>query len=506
MKIPVILFIIVFASLHSAAQQDKLKTLRCPCSKLGLDSLWAKGNNVTCFTIPVNKDKAQPALGTYSIAVAIAKSDVRSLQPPVLYLHGGPGIATLDNLTRYLTLPAWKLLRKQHDLIFMDYRGTGASEPELCNYLQDSLYTFATTNPSATTFKAKELLLYTDCLQALEKRGIALSTFSSLQLASDADEIRKALHISSWNIYGVSFGTTVALNILRNFASGVKSVILDSPFPPNAPWNDFVRPFATSFEVLEKKILIDSVTAKLFTNLRKDFVSAVQRLNQTPTKLSFKRGNNIVIHNYSGDDFAWSIWNALLKPKAIPFVPMAIREIGSGNDAILQQWSDAFSGSDTYGKFSETQSRAILCFEGRPQKDQDTEESLLRNYPDFASFNSGYNTSICDVWRPDHADQSIFAPVVSALPVLILSGEYDPVCPPLFGELTARTLSNATFIVVPAASHAVIQADACIRAIAANFFINPLTKPKTQCVQKRSDIRFVVNDFSAMLKAEKSEK
>ena len=171
-------------------------------------------------------------------------------------------------------------------------------------------------------------------------------------------------------------------------------------FPPNAPWNDFVRPFDASFQVLEKKILADSVTARAFPNLRKDFVGAVERLNRTPAKLSFKRGKNIVFHNYSGDDFAWSIWNALLKPKAIAFVPIAIREIAAGNDGILQQWSDAFSAMDAFGKFSETQSRAILCFEGRPQKEEDTEKSLLENYPDFASFNSGYNTSVCDIWRP----------------------------------------------------------------------------------------------------------
>lgn len=475
-------------------QQNEQTKFLCECSKFGIETIWADSNKVSCFRIPVAKNAAAPDSGEYSLAVVIAKATQDTEQSPLLYLHGGPGIATIANLKRYLKSPTWGLLREQRDLIFFDYRGTGFSEPELCDHIQDSLAAFA--NASSQDISIRENSLYKKCKETLLNREVSLSDFTSFQLAADAEAIKKALEIEEWNIYGVSYGTTVALNLLRNFPLNIKSVILDSPFPPNAPWVDFVRPFDTCFNALESTVSKDSVSAKIFPSLRKDYVKAVSRLNKKPAELSNEKNRT---HKYTGDAFAWSIWSAMLSPKSIPYVPLAIQEVANGNDSVLRQWSIAFSSPDAHGKFSESQSHAILCFEGRPQKLEDTEESLTRNYPDFASFNSGYNTQLCDVWRPEIANKEIFAPVVSDIPVLILSGEFDPVCPPLFGAITAKTLINSTLIIVPAASHAAIHADDCLRKIANDFFLNPNKKPVTQCVYTRKKVDFVTSDLTTAL-------
>ena len=478
-------------------QQNEQTKFLCECSTFGIDPVWADSCKVSCFIIPVNKNVAAPDSGEYSLAVVIAKATQDTEQPPLLYLHGGPGIATIENLKRYLKSPTWGLLREQRDLVFFDYRGTGFSEPALCDYIQDSLTTFRDTNASSQDISVKENSLYKKCRETLLSREISLSDFTSFQLAADAEAIRRALQIKEWNVYGVSYGTTVSLNLLRSFPLNIRSVVLDSPFPPNAPWNDFVRPFDTCFNALEVSVSRDSVHAKIFSSLRKDYVKAVSRLNKVPAELSNEKNRS---HKYDGDEFAWSIWSAMLSPKSIPYVPLAIREVANGNDSVLRQWSTAFSSPDAFGKFSETQSRAILCFEGRPQKFEDTEESLTRNYPDFVSFNSGYNTQLCDVWRPEIANKEIFEPVVSDIPVLILSGEFDPVCPPLFGAITAKTLTNSTLIVVPAASHAAIHADDCLRKIANDFFLNPNEEPLTQCVYARKKIDFVSSNLATALK------
>lgn len=480
-------------------KQNERIELRCDCTKFGLDSIWADSNKVSCFLIPVYKNVEASGSGKYLLAVVIAKAIHDTKQPPLLYLHGGPGIATIGNLKSYLKSPTWKGLRAQRDLVFFDYRGTGFSDPELCNYIQDSLATFSSKNASSQDKSVREIALYRDCREALLTQGINLADFTTSQLATDAEEIRKALQITGWNIYGVSYGTTVALNLLRSFPSNIRSVILDSPFPPNAPWNDFVRPFDTCFSALENSLLRDSVNARLFPSIRKDYVAAVSRLNKRPAQLSNEQNGTRTEYTYDGNDFAWSIWSAMLSPKSIPYVPIAIREIANGNDSILQQWSTAFSSPDAYGKFSEAQSHAILCFEARPQKFEDTEESLTKEYPDFISYNSGYNTQLCDVWRPEIANKEIFKPVVSDVPVLILAGEFDPVCPPLFGAITAKTLINSTFIIVPAASHAAIHADDCLRKIANDFILNPKEKPSTQCVYERKKIDFVTNNLPTAL-------
>ena len=470
---------------------------QCPCAEIGLDDHWADTANVTCYLIPIQKNKTNPSLGALKMAVVVAQALQESNEPPLLYLHGGPGIATVENVPRYLQSKTWKLLRESRSLVFFDYRGTGFSEPVLCPEMEDSLALFAESNASDEAIQAYEIALYKKCREELMTSGVDVSSFSSTQLAADAEAIRNALKIKKWNVYGVSFGTTVALQLLRNHEAHIQSMILDSPFPPNAPWLDFVRPFDTCFKVLEENILKHPDVYAHFPALRKDFVNAVERLNKEPVMV--KDSLDEQGYEYSGDDFAWSIWSAMLNPKSIPYVPLAIHEVSNGNDSILAKWQSAFSEPNSFGKFSEAQSSAVLCYESRPKNADDTKESLLKAYPDFTSFVIDFEGELCDAWQPQSASPQAFTAVRSKVPVLILSGEYDPVCPPLFGALTSKSLPNATFITVPAASHAAIHADDCLRQIAYNFLSKPNEKPDVSCVSLRSPIVFITDNLRKAL-------
>ncbi len=474
----------LFISTCCFCQQDSFK---CPCSKIGLDSLWADSNQISCYLIPVLKKTADPSKGKFYLATAITPSLKESNEPPLLYLHGGPGIATLENVPRYLKSKTWKLIREKRAIIFFDYRGTGFSEPALCPDINDSIYQFAKNNSSEAEQESYKISLYRKCRSELLLNGIDIATFNSVQLANDVESIRESLQIANWNIYSVSYGTTVGLNLMRNHGKQINSIILDSPFPPNAPWLDFVRPFDTCFKVLENYIAHDPVAFSHFPSFRTDFVNAVERLNKNPVKI--KTGKDTSEYDYYGYDFAWSIWTAMLNPKSIPFVPLAIHEVGNGNDSILSKWVEAFNDPNSFGKFSEPQSNAISCYESRPKTFGDSKASLLANYPDFSSYYIDFEGALCDVWQPGSAAPEMFQPVTSNIPALILSGEFDPVCPPYFGAITAKTLLNSTFIIVPAASHAAINADDCIRNVANNFFSHPAQTPDTKCVSELSKIK-----------------
>lgn len=465
----------------------------CPCSKIGLDSLWADTNKVSCYLIPVQRDVSDPAKGNFQLAVVKALALSQSNEQPLLYLHGGPGIATLENVPRYLESKTWQGIRKDRSIIFFDYRGTGFSEPDLCPGVMDSLAMAAGKNLSRGELQSYKIQLFRQCRMNHLSEGIDIATFSSFQSAEDAEMIRQKMEIDQWNVYGVSHGTTVALNLLRNHGNHIRSMILDSPFPPNAPWPDFVRPFALSFKVLEEKIAADKVIFSHFPSIRNDFVGAVTRLNKDPYKITINEKGDV--YPFTGNDFAWSIWRALLKPATLPFVPLALKEVANGNDSILFTWVTSFSDPNSFGKFSEFQSKAILCYEGKPKNETDTRASLLEQYPDFASFNIDFEGDLCAAWQPQTADKQIFDPVASDVPVLILSGEYDPVCPPLFGEITARTLSNSTFINYPAASHAVIHMNDCSRKMAVSFLSDPSKKPELNCVESQTPIKFITDNL-----------
>ena len=118
-----------------------------PCALPGTSRAWADSAAVACYTLVVPENRANPASRTLRLAVAVAAATGGEPAGPLLYLHGGPGLATLDGLGRRLASPPWQRLRERHALVFMDFRGTGLSEPAWCPDLEDAVRAIDRENP-----------------------------------------------------------------------------------------------------------------------------------------------------------------------------------------------------------------------------------------------------------------------------------------------------------------------------------------------------------------------
>ena len=151
---------VVFSGMLMGSCNQSEKTHQCLCSEIGIDSVWADSSNVACYKIPVSQAHDSDRGAKIHIAAIRATKTGESDAEPLLYLHGGPGIATLDNAQKYLKSAHWSSLRQNHDIIMLDYRGTGFSGPALCNDLLDSLDNFRKTSPSPEAYKKKEIELY----------------------------------------------------------------------------------------------------------------------------------------------------------------------------------------------------------------------------------------------------------------------------------------------------------------------------------------------------------
>ncbi len=469
------------------------------CKKIGLDKVWAEANDISCYLIPVERNFATPRGETYSLAVAVAPALNATPKEPLLYLHGGPGIATLENMPRYLRSETFSQLRENHALIFFDYRGTGFSEPSFCTTLSLSLWAISNTNSTRGELISRTTSAYVKCKEESLKLGVHVADFSTVQSAADAETIRRRLGIEYWNIYAVSHGTTVALNMMRSFPDHIRSVILDSPFPPNAPRMDFIHPFDSAFKALQARLNRDSKLSKMFPSIKNDFVKVTDRLRKAAsTQATSKRAGADLKYAFDERNFVWAVWRAMLDPKTIPLVPSALKEMAEGSDEVFLKWSKLLNNPNSFGKFSLAQSKAILLFESKPRFEEETEEYLLKNFPDFAGFiDPGLEASLIKAFRPDSPSQEYFKPVRSSIPTLVFSGEFDPVCPPSFARTTAKTLTIASIIVVPDASHAAIHADDCTRGIGKEFYLNPAKKPTVKCLGERKPIEFVTSEILA---------
>lgn len=492
-----IIFPFFFLNVSSAFAQTVItdNAYRCPCNQIGLDSAWAVEEKLDCYKIPVQNASASASV---FMAVVVA-NNYQAKTEPLLYLHGGPGIATLGNLPKYLKRDTWKKLRGQHSLVFFDYRGTGFSEPHLEGY-HDSLQAFKYKGHNSKEIHDYEVSLVKKFRKKLLEKGEDLK-FSSYQNAADAESIRKALYIKKWNVYGVSHGTTVALHYLKHYEASVNTMMLDSPFPPNAPWMDFVRPFNECFVQMEKHIASQNVYTENFSGLRNSFAVAVKKLNNSPVQIHPPGTPDSLKIPFNGDDFAWAVWQAMLSPKTIPVVPVIIKEVKKGNNEVIEIFVALFGNADKFGKLSPLQSHSVFCFEGKPRTPGDNDEKLARQFPEFASFkNPGSADDICKACRTDSVANDYFLPVHSNKPVLIVAGEYDPVCPPIFLRYASQKLSNAVKVVVPGGSHAALGMNDCVLNMALNFLANRYNPEDLNCVMKLPAPRFITENITEEMK------
>ncbi|MEZ4800309.1 MAG: alpha/beta fold hydrolase [Flavobacteriales bacterium] len=132
-------------------------------------------------------------------------------------------------LERYLSNAHWKKFNACHDIVMMDYSGTGFSGPYMCQDLLDSLSMINRAEILENSKKKKTIELYASCRDSLNSKNIPIEAFTTFQAVADAEEIRKSLSIDQWDIYSVSYGTFAAMMYMRYFESSLGNVVLDSP-------------------------------------------------------------------------------------------------------------------------------------------------------------------------------------------------------------------------------------------------------------------------------------
>ncbi len=72
------------------------------------------------------------------------------------------------------------------------------------------------------------------CHDRFVAEGIDLSAYNTLENIEDFVDLRKVLKVPKWNIFGTSYGTYVALTLMRVHPENIVSVTIDSISPPSA--------------------------------------------------------------------------------------------------------------------------------------------------------------------------------------------------------------------------------------------------------------------------------
>lgn len=272
-----------------------------------------EGETMECGYLIVPQDRRNIDEGMIELAFAILYSENDLLDDPVIYLEGGPGGSALAGMDMWIESP----LRQDRDIILLDQRGTGYSFPRLYCYEYEGM-------DDDLDDEAREAALL-ECLERLIDEGIDLTDYNSTGNAADVDDLRIALAYDEWNLYGISYGTRLALTIMRDFPEGVRSAVLDSTYPPmvDAYEEQAINTYRV-FRLMFDDCAADAACNAAFPNLESRFWARVDSLNDSPAELPDDLGA------LSGDDLIGMLFDLFYDTAALPYLPLMIDEIDRG--------------------------------------------------------------------------------------------------------------------------------------------------------------------------------
>lgn len=431
------------------------------------------------LTVPENRHDADD--GDVVLTVGILHSRSSNPRPdPVVYLDGGPGGAGLDKLGLFLEHP----ILDERDVILLGQRGTRYSAPSLeCSEYRSLFLGHIDSQSDAPEVRQDELDALADCHRRLERDGVPLSFYNSAENAADVADLRVAMGIAEWNLLGISYGTRVALEVMRSHPEGVRSVILDSTYPPA------IDSYAELAPNLQRAI--DALFASCeatdcatrYPDLRNRFYAVLDRLEREP--------QSVQVTTDTGVDTT-VLWDA---DRVVDFVFASLydRDFTSELPYYIGQFeADAFDeasqqliniNAEAIYSFSHGMYESVGCRERDPFTDEAALDAGLAGLdPNVARAASGQRqVDDCVVWPVHPAPPEQNEPVTSDIPTLVLAGEFDPITPPSWGELAASTLSRATYLFVPGIGHGATP-EPCPASIVLSFLADPASAPASGCL------------------------
>lgn len=467
------------------------------------DCIFGELDGVTCGTLIVPEDRNDPEGNTVEIAVAFIEAAGDAAAEPIIYLEGGPGGGAIYGIEYFFELP----IHENHDIILFDQRGTGFSLPSLnCYESEDG----ESEDPLA------------DCYTRLADEGVNVSRYTSQDAADDIADLVYALDYDQVNLYGISYGTRLALTVVREYPEIVRSVVLDGVFSPeiNSEELDALNT-VEAFQRLFDGCAADPDCNAAFPDLEADFYEMVERFNAEPPVFEYDDGYEVADIELYGDDVANALFQTLYDGTAIPLLPYGItalayaeteEEYSDAYDIVSGWWSlEAYESGEMaevysifedaegvldfenyYGDVSDSEGlyASVGCAEEIPFEDL----NAARDYADLADpaiqdwliVNVESAFGDCDVWQVEASDPVESELVEGDLPVLLLSGAYDPITPVSFGDSALAGLPNGIHVILPNGGHGDSYSPGCAADLTAAFFDAPDEELDTSCVDDLS--------------------
>ena len=413
---------------------------------------------VSCGVLSVDESRGTASKRRVAIPVVVIKASApRPGQPPVFYLQGGPGGAAIGSASGLLRSPLAKdMVAVDQDWVFFDERGSGMASPLLdCGRV--AMNDAGPLSPAAgETLKA--------CAALHAAAGVDLSRYNEREVALDVQDLRQALGYREIDLFGASYGTSAGLAILRHAPQGVRAVVLDSPWPPEAKWaQGGPQLISDAVHLILGKCAADAECHRRFPTLEADFVALAARFNAGPMQGKSRA--------YTPEDLAGFLMDAAYDDYGARHLPVDLANFVKGDFSALEAHRADRS------PYFEGQHLTHLCKEEFPFEDRAKVAEVAGDpmaalaVPSMTRY-----FEVCEAWPVGKPDPIDGQPQSSDVPTLFLAAEIDPGCPPSFARAAVARFSKGQLFIAPNVTHGVSFGSPCARGLVRSFLQDP-TKP-----------------------------
>lgn len=471
----------------------------CPSTPQAIPEL----KHARCGRLTVPENRHHPDGRTIDLSVAIVRAESRRPNgDPIVWLAGGPG----DDAVIEIPMALAGKLNANRDVIFMSQRGTYTADPKL-------------TCPSVDRWPAETLNMPYDaaatgnayavatlkCRREAAARTTGLDAYNTLESVDDLEDLRLALHVPKWNVFGISYGTDLALTYMRKYPSGIRSVGIDGVLPPSlaggtATWASAAEGIGAVFKACRAQ----PPCRRRYGDLAATFRRLVIRYEASPKTVK------VAVPGYPGKVSVTISGGMLVQWAVSPGthiaakMPASINALAHGDPGpIASTWASPKLDPAGIGVLGHGLFYGITCGEWVPYE---TEGNVVnagrRAFPTFPlsilknAPNLPFMRQNCRAWNVPSIAPQVRDATNSTIPTLVLSAQYDAQTAASFGTYVARTLRNATVVTIPDIAHVTFgspspAANACAQRIVTSFF-DVLNRVDTSCIGKIPPTKFVI--------------
>ena len=386
-----------------------------PCTEPAIAAI------ATCGSVHVPEDRSKPGGRQISLNVTVLRATAtRPHLPPLFDIDGGPGLAVTKNAGFYAS--DGTAYRQRRDIVLVDQRGTGGSNPLACPELAAPEATMQPLYPSEAVAR---------CRAALETKA-DLTRYLTHDAVADLDAVRAALGHERIDLIGLSYGTTVALRYLATYPERVRAAVLMGVAPPSAmPPASHAIAAERAFGLLAAECETDPACGQAF-DLASDFAKAVARL---PASLI-------------PEIFAEKLRSLMYQPATARRIPWIVHAAAAGD---LAPYEEATRPSGP-SPFADGMFLSVTCAEAFGLMDYEASAKAARATR-FGDYRLRRQRDACAAWTTGKAAPDFLGPISSQAAVLLISGGLDPVTPPAWAQEVASKLPNARHVLIPASGH-----------------------------------------------------